>query len=174
MSNSLFSRNYSVVSGFNPVTKLTDTHLSSMISAEGIETPITTGLYRCEGQLALNDQPCRLVWTRWEQAKDCASRGHRNQYRQTYSFKDGTTKQFIRQAVRRDGPRPVTQTVTVQAPSPEPAQPAQAQSLESVKAMALALGYRLSKIPAVKAPVTPAPVLEDDVFGDELFETQAA
>ena len=104
---------------------------------------------------------CSLVWGSISLAIDCAMRNHRNRYYVDYypdHVINGVTytveAKYLRQAIRRDGPKPVPSSPVLE-PVAQAARPAAPASLEDVRAMAMALGYRLSRIP-VKASVTPA------------------
>lgn len=137
-----------------PITKLDEDYESTMAEKQDdgsvIEVPIITKLYRCDGLLPSNDQPCNLVWTRASQALGCANRGHRASYRDGYR-----DQSFIRKAVRRDGPtRPTTfspprQEVS-QAPALSLADALKALSPDDFKAIAAAMGLRVSKAPKAK------------------------
>src|SRR3982751_2272374 len=102
---------------FNPFVKLAEQTSSTMMrdafgNGAWDQVSIDTPLYRCQGLVPeTNGTRCNLVWTRRHQARDCASRNHRNQYADTYYRQvtiDNQThiveERYIRQAVRRDGP----------------------------------------------------------------------
>jgi hypothetical protein len=117
-----------VANSFNPVQKLAETVQSTMF-ANGQEVAIEASLYRCEGRLATTDEKCMLVWDRFKHAMACASRGHRNRFKEAYRFKDGTEQLYVRTAVRRDGARP-------QALTPAPAKVAEPSVADLLKVIA--------------------------------------
>jgi hypothetical protein len=154
---------------FNQVTRL----ISETITADTTEALYEGGVR----QSSYDTTPwmcnaCRLVWSRQGQAIDCARRKHRNQYADTYYYNlsiDGVPhlveQTYVRRAVRRDGPRPGA----VGTGSSEPVFPSAGTvdrvadtsttretdalvTVADVRAAALVLGYRLSRIP-VKPPV---------------------
>jgi len=142
---------------FNPFKKLDDEpQVPITINVDGQEQQAMGFLYRCEGQTQYG-MPCRLVWDRAHLAKSCADHNHRNQYTQTYKKQDGTESKFLRQAKRRDGPRPSGTPAPVQA-EPAPA-PVPVLSLADLRQQALALGFRLSRIPQAK-PVLKSVITE--------------
>lgn len=118
---------------FNPFVKLSDEQVMITIVEDGAEKQVPGFLYRCDGVTQMGI--CRLVWDRAYLAKSCGDRGHKQ------SFQAGN---YTRSAVRRDGKLAATAAVVAQPAASVPTQ------LELVKAQALALGFRLSKIPQSK------------------------
>jgi hypothetical protein len=117
--------------------------------------------HRCVG--SVNGAVCNLVWGSGALAIDCAIRNHRNRYVVEYTREhiiENTISlvelTFVRQALRRDGPRPLA---PVQSSPPAALAPVPVLALADLKAQADALGFRLTRKPKAKAP---AVVLEDD------------
>ena len=54
-----------------------------------------TGIYACLG--------CGLVWSRKHRAINCESRNHATSYKDTYRWRNGTIKEYIRKALRKNG-----------------------------------------------------------------------
>ena len=146
---------------FNRFTKLSET-VEITIVQDGQESKVQGFLYRCDGQTQYG-MPCRLVWDRAWLAKQCADRNHRNQFVQDYTKQDGSSQKFLRQAVRRDGPRPQAVAPVQAAPAPAPVP---VLSLADLRSQALALGFRLSRIPVAKAP---EPVIEQKLTDAEIL-----
>jgi len=152
---------------FNRVTKIQERITTSTQVAQYDGSWVTEDLeleatYRCEA--------CKLVWSRYGQAQQCAARAHRNQFMDTYYSQvtiEGRThiveRNYPRQALRRDGPKPPVNPSSAQALAPvsRPAAPASspALTLADLKAQALSMGYRLSRIPQA-TPKSSSPVLE--------------
>jgi len=120
-------------------------------------------LWRCDGRIATTDQRCNLIWAGRSLAIACAEHGHRNQYRVFYGTGDSEVS-YVRKAERRDGARPsALGSVSVPAaPAPEPV----ADPVETLKALALSLGFRLSRIPVKQTTVTPVGLDLDDDYSD--------
>lgn len=138
---------------WNPARKLAET-ITVTRMRDGIEVSLDVNPWRCEGRVLASDQKCMLVWEHPSYAIDCAARGHRNRFTQDYQFRDGTETSFVRQAIRRDGARPTV------LDAPKPVTPTASvvevqDPLVELRAAALALGFRLSKIPTPKAPEVP-------------------
>jgi len=145
---------------FNRVTRIAETLTTSTMTAQYDgswvqEDIVLTTTYRCE--------ECKLVWSRYGQAQQCKARAHRNQFLDTYYsqvvIEDKVhivETSYPRRAIRRDGPKPVQAPVQTPAKAPSPAAPAPVLSLAQIKDLALEHGYRLSRIPQAKAPVTPS------------------
>lgn len=129
---------------FNPVTKLDETVTTTIIK-DGNAVQVQANVYRCMGIREDGQGACRLCWTTFDMAKFCAMRGHKESWVQMY----GDTG-FKRVALRRDPVPQARVQAQVQAPAPSgpsaPPSPPQATEAE-VRAMALALGFRLSRIP---------------------------
>jgi hypothetical protein len=149
---------------FNAVTRLQET----VTGDDGK----TRQAYKCN--------ECSLVWGSGALAIDCAVRNHRNRYPVEYTREhliDGKVAlvelTYVRQALRQDGPIPQKPSVkpvseargdagsSVQTPVNTP----QELDLQALKALALTLGYRLSRVPVAKAK---APVDEEQADNDRL------
>jgi len=146
---------------WNPARKLSET-ISVTRMRDGVEVSLDVNPWRCEGRVLASDQKCMLVWEHPSYAIDCAARGHRNRFTQDYQFQDGTETSYVRVALRRDGVRPtVLDAPKASAPkAPE----VTVDPVAEVRAAALALGFRLSKIPTAKVVEVPEGYedLEDD------------
>jgi len=120
-------------------------------------------LWRCDGRLALTDQRCNLIWAGRSLAIACAEHGHRNQYRVFYGTGDSEVS-YVRKAERRDGARP---SALGSAPAPAVSAPEPVSDpVETLKALALSLGFRLSRIPVKQTTVTPVGLDLDDDYTD--------
>lgn len=125
---------------FNPFVKLADEpQVTITIIVDGKEQQALGFLYRCEGTTQYG-MPCRLVWDRAHLAKACGDQRHQSEYTQAYGNGTG----WVRKAVRRDG--------TVSAAVTPVVKEVPVLAFEDLKAQALKLGYRLSKIPVAKTP----------------------
>jgi hypothetical protein len=54
-----------------------------------------TGIYACLG--------CGLIWSRKHRAINCESRNHETYYIDTYKWRNGNIKEYVRKALRRKG-----------------------------------------------------------------------
>ena len=60
-----------------------------------VEIDCNAGMYACLG--------CGLVWTRKHRALNCESRNHATYYIDTYKWRNGTIKEYIRRPVVKKG-----------------------------------------------------------------------
>lgn len=140
---------------FNPVTTL-DESVTTTIRRDGKDVQVQARVRRCMG-IVPGQGACRRCWVTFEQAKYCAMRGHKDEFIEMYG-----TSGFKRSAIRRDAapsaqaPAPAPSAATP-PPSPPQVVPVPEPDLESIRAMALVLGYRLSRIPAKPVSEVPDP-----------------
>lgn len=133
---------------WNPTVKLQELVTVTRMR-DGVEVTLEVNPWKCIGRVLASDQKCNLVWEHPSYAIDCAARGHRNRFTQDYQYQDGSEQSFIRTAIRRDGARP-TVLDTPKAPAPEVVPEPVKDPVAELRAAALALGFRLSKVPAPK------------------------
>jgi hypothetical protein len=153
---------------FIPFTKLADEpQVSITIVEDGIERTVLGFTYRCDG-ITAHGMPCRLVWDRAWLAKECVAHGHKSSWTTQQYGKDGAVYQ--RTALRRWG------SDTPVAPAAPVAVAAQATAVSlpidpeaQLRALAAAMGFRVSRIPKAKAPASKPsePAGLEDI--DELF-----
>ena len=145
-------RHRSGMTYFNAVVRLSET----VVGDDGKE------------RVAARCVACGLVWGSMPLAIECAVRGHRNRYVVEYTREhliDGKVAlvelTFVRQALRRDGPRPAAPVSVPVAQTPE-------LDLQALRALALAQGFRLTRVPAPRTPKTPEPTLRDMINDQDM------